>query len=121
LNYVKINKNTIHIEKDLIRKGLYKEKWQEAILQRDSEIVVLSTQFEKVIKILREGKSVIVANTHLDDRHIPVFEEIAKSFNAKLEIKDLRNTPLDVCIKRDAERGAQSILSIKELHKKYIQ
>ena len=48
--YIKEHKNFIHIEKDTIRKELYKDKWQLAILDRQAEVVVMSKQFEYIIK-----------------------------------------------------------------------
>jgi len=118
--YTKTHANFVHIEKDILRKEVFKEKWQENILSRDSEIVIMHLQFERILQNLQNGKNIIVANTHLDDRHIPVFYELAKTFNAQLIIHDLRSVPLETCIERDSKRDVQSIISITGLSKKYL-
>lgn len=119
--YVATHKNFVHIEKDIIRREIFKDDWQNHVLNRDSEIIILHVQFERIIKYLREGKNIIVANTHLDDRYLPVFYELSHSLNLKLTIKDLRDVPLQVCIDRDAKRNIKSMLSISSLYDKYIQ
>ncbi len=120
-NYVKENKNTINIEKDIIRQELFRDKHKEHVLIRDSEILVLHIQFQRILESLKQGKNVVLSNTHLDDRHIDVFKEIADIFNAEFIIKDFRGVPLETCIKRDKNRKVQSVYSIENLHKKYIK
>jgi predicted kinase len=122
--YIKKKKNFIIIEKDMIRKELFGDHIDQYIFSRQSECLVVHTQFERIIHNLRMGKNVIVANTHLDDRLLGVFKQIASILKVKMIIKDFRNVPLDICIKRDERRKARTMvdvnIGIRELYNKYI-
>ena len=57
----------------------------------------------RIIKGLREGKTVISADMNLSDKAEKRLRHIAKILKADFEIKEF-DTPLEICIERDSKR-----------------
>lgn len=119
--YTRHHPNTAHIEKDKLRKELYKDKWKSIVLDRDAEAIVVGRQFSDILIAIKEGKNIIVANTHLDDRHLIPFKTLSEIFNLELIIEDFRDVPLKVCIERDRKREDQAMVDITKSYKKFIE
>ncbi len=56
---------------------------------------------------LAKGVDVGVDDTNLNPAHLAVWEQIARDMRVVLEVWDLTDVPLQVCIDRDAARGAR--------------
>ncbi len=119
--YVESHKNAIHIEKDMIRKDICGDKWSQCVTNRNVEIIAMQTMMTSIVSSLMQGKDVVVAGTHLEDKMITLYQELADNLNAQLIIVDLRRVKPEVCIENDAKRQVQSVISIKDLYEKHIQ
>ncbi|MER7166754.1 AAA family ATPase [Micromonospora sp. NPDC000207] len=60
----------------------------------------------QVPALLRAGVSVVVDGTALADSEVDGWRLLADDCGAELEVHDLRGVPVDVCVARDAARGA---------------
>jgi predicted kinase len=107
-----IENNYTNICKDDIRLAnpTYKEK--KVIIERDL----------KTRESLSSGKSAIWSDTNLNPIHKKMAEEIAKEFNATVEIKDFSDVPLEECLKRDIHRGVKAVGDqvIKKMYYEYL-
>lgn len=104
-NWVSIDEaNRVRIEKDEIRKearlfkdGVYNHR-------RGDEALVLKERDRLIHQALLHGKSVISSDTNLVQKHITRLTNIAKEYNAVVEIKSFLDVPLAEVIERDKNR-----------------
>jgi len=61
---------------------------------------------EQIIRELLLRRSVVVDDTNLPEQRITEWARVARRHRARLVVWDLRDIPLEVCIARDAARGA---------------
>jgi predicted kinase len=87
------------VNKDDLRKMLDGNVWsnknEKFILQVRDQIIELA---------LHNGETIIVDDTNLHPKHIASVEELAKKYNAVLEIMDFTDVPLEECIHWDQTR-----------------
>lgn len=72
---------------------------------------------------LRAGKQVIVDDTNLRQRHAREWATIAHITGAELEVKDLTDVPLTVCIKQNNQRAEDQRVPlevIENMHMKFL-
>lgn len=94
--------NAVRLNKDLLRKMLHFDEWSG----RNENI---TRQAMKVLArdFLLDGKVVIIDDTNLNKGTLQSWLDLAKvTLGTKVEIVDLTNVPVDVCIERDAAREA---------------
>lgn len=69
-----------------------------------NESFILEIRDWLIIEALKRGKHVIVDDTNLNPIHEQRIKDIAKKYNAIVEIKDFTGISLEECIKRDSTR-----------------
>ncbi len=82
------------------------------------EVAVSAAQQEAVRALLREGRDVVVDDTHIRARYVRQWEEVAADEGADFRVEDcFTDTPLDVCIQRDAARDrVVGEAAIRDMH-----
>ena len=68
--------------------------------------VELTRLQEQLIRELLRTRSVVVDDTNLPEQRITAWADLARRCRARLVVWDLREVALEVCIARDAARGA---------------
>lgn len=87
------------------------------------EQLVTAAQHAAIRAVLTEGGDVIVDDTNLRDSQILQFERLAAECGAVVEVIDLRDVPLDECIRRDRLRQGDTHIGaavITQLHSDHI-
>lgn len=95
----KSNGKIKRVNKDDLRAMIDADKWSKG---REKEIIKIRNISIKFC--LTSGLDVIVDDTNLAPKHESKLREIAKSYEAKFEIKDFSSVPVYECIRRDALR-----------------
>lgn len=95
--------NRVQVEKDQIRKDarLFKGEYNH---KRGDEKIVLRERDRIIRQALEQGKSVVVSDTNLFNKHVTQITEIANEFKARVEVKDFLDIPLAELIERDSKR-----------------
>lgn len=91
--------NTVRVNKDLLRKMLHFGKWtgyNESVTKAMSRCIVK--------QCLISGINVIVDDTNLNEGTMQSWKDLAREIDAKVEIMDLTDVPVDECITRDLGR-----------------
>jgi predicted kinase len=91
--------NYVRVNRDSLRQMLHNGKWSGK-----NEDVTVQTEIAMVEAALDAGKSVVVDDTNLNPKNEQMWKNIAHVYDATFEVKTLK-TPLEECIRRDAERG----------------
>ena len=91
--------NWVRVNKDDIRERLLPGGWSK---QRERD-VVLPERDRMVANALVDGKNVIVDDTNFEQKHIKRMYELARPFDARVQVKEF---PIDVeeAVARDAKR-----------------
>lgn len=87
------------------------------------EQLVTAAQHAAIRAVLGEGGDVVVDDTNLRDSQIRQFERLAAECGAVVEVIDLREVPLEECIRRDRLReGDKHVGSvvITKMHSDHI-
>lgn len=96
--------NRACIEKDEIRKDASLFKGGVYSHKRGDEAIVIKERDHKLRSQLEMGRSVIVSDTNLVQKHVSQISSIARKYGAKVEIKDFLDVPLAELIERDKNR-----------------
>jgi predicted kinase len=108
--YIRINKDEIREMLNNKRKGFRSREW-----------LVVETRDNIIKSAIRKNINVIIDDTNLNPWHIKRIKELAKNI-AEVEIVDLTNTSLSLCIKRDKKRDhSVGEKVIKSMYEKYIK
>lgn len=97
-------KNRVQVEKDQIRKNGELFKGGAYDYKRGDESTVLRERDKMIRRALNEGKDVVVSDTNLVSKHINQITNIAKEYNAEVEVKAFLDIPIATLIDRDAAR-----------------
>lgn len=89
----------VRVNKDLIREMLHFGKFSNM-----NEKLVNDVERAIAIEALANGKSVVVDDTNLGERHAQSWKDLAEKAGAAFEIEELKTDFVD-CIVRDIERG----------------
>ena len=91
--------NAVRLNKDLMRTMLHFDKFtgKNEGLTRDA-VRALAKVF------LQEKKSVIIDDTNLNEGTMQAWKDLAKEMAAKVEVIDMTDVPVEVCVLRDNER-----------------
>lgn len=73
----------------------------------EHETAVTVAQHAAVYDLLRAGWSVAVDDTNLDNGVVHRLHGLAMDAHATVEVWDLRDVPVEVCVQRDRERAAR--------------
>lgn len=73
---------------------------------RDCERAVTKAQYASIRSLLDGGYEVVSDDAWLVETHFREIESVAHVAGATFEVWDMRDVLLDVCIERDAARGA---------------
>lgn len=103
------------INKDDLRSMLDCSYWS-----RDNEKMILEARDVLVRMALAKGKHVIVDDTNFHPKHEAKMKEIAKSYNAKVEVKSF-DLDVEECITRDLKRSnSVGEKVIRDMYLRYI-
>jgi predicted kinase len=89
----------------------------------DHERLVTIAQHAMIGALLDGGYSVAVADTNLVDAHVRRLLDIGAEFRVPVEIWDMTNVPVDVCLSRNSGRaGAAHVPEgvIRRMHEQHI-
>lgn len=86
------------VNKDDIRMMMFNGDYHS-----DLERTVIDIERYTVRRLLNQGYSVVVDNTHLNPQHEREYRSIADFFGAEFEVI-LCDTPLEICLERDRVR-----------------
>lgn len=95
---VKESGNYVRVNRDSLRRMLHSGVWSGK-----NEGLTQSVEKALVRLALAEGKSVVVDDTNLTDRHREMWSSIASESGATFEVRNI-DTPLDDCLFRDSRR-----------------
>ena len=91
----------MRVSKDDIRK-MIGGQWS-----REKEILVQELEYELVLTGLQLGQSIIIDATNFNPDHELTFRALVNEFDAEFEVKEF-DTPLVVCLARNARRKGRS-------------
>jgi predicted ABC-type ATPase len=116
------NTREILVGRDHIRKGLGIEG---GVGTPNQENQVTQLQYRIISAALRAGKSVHVDDMNLKESYVTQLKKLADKNGVVVEIVDLRDMDVEVCIKHDLHRHAYGghyvgEARIRELHRRYI-
>lgn len=95
---VRDNRNTVRINRDLLRTMLHFDKWTGK-----NEGITVKANLTLLTHLLRSGLDVVIDDTNLNPKILSGYAEIAKTMGVETEIVRL-DTPIWECISRDHNR-----------------
>ncbi len=78
---------------------------------RQEQLVTVALE-AAVTALLGAGSDVLVHATNLSDSDVARFDKLARAAGARLEVIDLRDIPLDECIRRDDARACNRCMGL---------
>lgn len=88
----------------------------------NAELHVTTASHAAILDLLRKGLDVACDDTNLRQRVIRDLAKLAARAKAGFEVRDFTDVPIEVCIKRDAERGRTvGEAVIRDMHTRYIR
>lgn len=93
-----VEKDQIRRNPDLFRDGVYNHS-------RGDESIVIQERDRLINQALSNGKSVVSSDTNLVQKHIIQITNIAKKYDAEVEIVSFLDVPLKELIERDSKRS----------------
>lgn len=114
-------KNTgyVVVNKDSIRRNLEEGGW---VWSRENEKDVIEKRDSLISRYLRDGYSVVSDDTNFGRKHKVRLEQLAREYGADFTIKRI-DTPLDICLARNAEREGKAKVPeqvILDMYNKYV-
>jgi predicted kinase len=116
-DYVERNAGWLRVNKDDLRSMFHDGVWS-----KQNESIVLAARDSIIVTALQGGVNVIVDDTNFNSRHVSEITELAKQYNAYVEVKDF-DVDLDVCLARNAERSGKARVPDKvilDMYEKYV-
>lgn len=95
--------NRIIVERDILRRTMF-GVIGKTVLSPSQEVAVSREQYKLIHAALRYGNSVCVADTNINQDYLRAFENIAFQYSHVLYKVIIIDTPLDVCLQRNAAR-----------------
>lgn len=89
----------VRVNKDLIRTMLHADKFTYS-----NEKITFKSEKALVYHLIREGKSVVIDDTNLGEKHENIWKDVANELGVSFQ-KHSFKTSFDVCLKRNADRG----------------
>lgn len=105
------------VNRDDLRAMLHEGVWQG----QDTETQILGARNALISSLLRRGIDVVCDDTNLAQRAARDLATVAAACAATLEVWDLTDVPVEVCVERDRdrERGVGEQV-IRDLHRRYL-
>lgn len=94
--------NVVRVERDDIRLEVLGAYWTGV---REDEEKVTEIQHTRIRESLKMGFDVISSDTNLRDKYVRATLKHAHDANAEVKWYDLRDVPVEICIKRDEVRS----------------
>lgn len=85
------------------------------------EQLVTAAMDAAITATLRLGVDVVVHDTNLRDSDVRHFRQLADDAGAELVVVDLRDVPVDECVRRDALRTGAEQVGEKTIRAKYAE
>lgn len=107
------------VNKDSIRRNLEADGWEWS---RENEKDVIAKRDSLISRYLRDGYSVVSDDTNFGRKHKVRLEQLARENGAEFEIKRI-DTPLDICLGRNAQREGKAKVpesAILSMYEKYV-
>lgn len=121
-HYQAMNAPVVIAERDGIRKEL---NGTGKPGESEFESKVTDIQHKRVKWSLREGLNVVVSDTHLPDRSVKIWMQIAHEMGAEVEVVDFRAVPLTDVLEANAKRYDTEkyipVSVIMEKHERFIK
>lgn len=76
------------------------------------EQLVTAAQEATITALLAAGSDVLVHDTNLPDSAVARFDKLARDAGARLEVIDLRDVPMDECLRRDRARACGACIGL---------
>jgi len=116
---------TVRLNRDDLRlMALPEDYWTtNPTSERVSERAITAIQHAALKALLADGYDVVCDDTNLHERYFQRLVEAAEDAGVMVEIVDLRDVPLEECIRRDAQRTGREHVGeqiIREMHDKHI-
>jgi predicted kinase len=113
--------NTVRVNKDDIRRELESEGWSWS---REGENRVLLIRDTRIVRSLHSGAQVVISDdTNFGRKHKINLEQLARENGAEFEIKRF-DTPVEECIRRDAQREGKARVGeevIRKMAAQYVE
>ena len=105
------------VNRDDLRAMLHDGVW----LGHDTETQIIGVRDSTISGLLRRGLDVVCDDTNLPQRTARELAALAARAGAELEVWDLTDVPVEVCVARDAARERQvGEQVIRDLHARYV-
>lgn len=90
-----------------------------------AEQAVTAAQRSAVESLLRTGWDVVVDDTHLRAKFARAWADLAAGLGARFEVRDFTDVPVEVCVRRDADRAAAGGPGvgadvIRDMHQRFL-
>lgn len=89
----------------------------------NAEVMVTTASHATIRELLKRGVHVVCSDTNLPQRSARDLAKIARATGAEVQVVDLTNVPLEVCLERNARRTDKEPVPearIREMHARYI-
>lgn len=86
-----------------------------------TEEQVTFAQRGAILNLLCAGWEVVVDDTNLEQRHIQVLTDLAKTARASVHFHDLRHVPLETCLNRNALRDPAELVPAEWIIKQHAK
>lgn len=104
------------VNKDDLREMMHNGRWS-----KHNERLILLVRDMVIVQALNMGQHVIVDDTNLHHKHIDQISELAKKFDAEVEIKDFEIS-VEAAVKRDLKRVKSVGRDVIEgMYKQFLQ
>lgn len=113
--YCEENIASIRIERDMLRKQLFNHD-KRGLLPKEHEDYITQAQTERIHHYLSVGWTVVISDTNLGS--VQKFVDLAKEYGVEFELK-VFDTPVEVCIERNAARPEQDRVPEEVIRKAY--
>lgn len=105
------------VSRDDIRKMLWRKVFGQPGVD---EGLVTAAVDSLVICLLLAGHDVVVHDTNLPDQFVYHWQDLARTLGVDFQIHDLRNVPLEVCLRNNSTRlGTAEWVPVDEIERMY--
>ena len=99
------------VNRDDLRRMIHNGEYRGS----STELTIMRARDALIASFLRKGIDVVVDDTNLPSATVRSLMQLAAGISplVEVEIQDLTNVPLEVCLERDDERGIPDLVSVK--------
>lgn len=115
--YQRKNPNTTRINNDDLRDMMHLGKYS-----KHNEVIVKAVTERIAEYALGAGHHVIIDNTHLPERWVTYYQQVARRLMVGFKVQDFRDVPLHVCLERNLNRpNAVPEKVIRSMHAQFLR